>query len=80
MRKSEYDIWKSKTLDQIREEHPDLEEEQVQEFLEKVEAGLRKRGFFDIAEERVHHESNRQGNEKADKDCDETLRSGRGTW
>ena len=59
MRKSEYDIWKSKTLDQIREEHPDLEEEQVQEFLEKVEAKLRKRGFFDITEERGYRENNR---------------------
>lgn len=76
MRESEYIIWKSETLDQIREEHPDWTEDQVQEFLEKVEAKLRKRGFFDIAEERGHHESNRQGNEKADKDCSKAFRSG----
>lgn len=80
MLKSEYIIWKAETREQIEKDHPDWTKDQVQEFLEKVEAGLRKRGFFDIAEERVHHESNRQGNEKADKDCDETLRSGRGTW
>lgn len=80
MRESEYIIWKAETIEQIEKDHPDWTKDQVQEFLEKVEAGLRKRGFFDIAEERVHHESNRQGNEKVDKDCDETLRSGRGTW
>ena len=80
MRKSEYIIWRAETREQIEKDHPDWTKDQVQEFLEKVEASLRKRGFFDIAEESGHHESNRQGNEKADKDFDETLRSGRGTW
>lgn len=66
MRDSEYIAWKTETMEQIIKDHPDWTEEQVQEFLEKVESSLRKRGFFDIAEEREHHESNRQGNEEAD--------------
>lgn len=80
MRESEYIIWRAETREQIEKDHPDWTKDQVQEFLEKVEASLRKRGFFDIAEERGYRESNRQGNEKADKDCSKAFRSGRGTW
>lgn len=66
MLKSEYIIWRAETREQIEKDHPDWTKDQVQEFLEKVEASLRKRGFFDIAEERGYRESNRQGNEEAD--------------
>lgn len=52
MRDSEYIAWKSETRMQIEKEHPDWTKEQVQEFLDKVESSLRKRGFFDIVEER----------------------------
>lgn len=65
MRESEYIIWKAETKEQIEKDHPDWTKDQVQEFLEKVEASLRKRGFFDIVEESGHHESNRQRNEEA---------------
>ena len=51
MKESEYIIWKAETRMQIKSEHPDWTKEQVHEFLEKVEANLRKKGFFDIAEE-----------------------------
>lgn len=51
MLKSEYIIWKTETMEQIRKDHPDWTEEQVQKFFKKVESSLRKRGFFDIAEE-----------------------------
>lgn len=51
MRDSEYIEWKSETRTQIEKEHPNWTKEQVQEFLDKVESSLRKRGFFDIAEE-----------------------------
>lgn len=56
MRESEYIIWKAETRMQIEKDHPDWKKEQVQEFLEKVEAKLRKRGFFDIAEERERND------------------------
>lgn len=69
MRESEYIIWRVETRMQIEEEHPDWTKDQVEKFLEKVEARLREMGFFDIAEERGHHESNRSGNEEAYQDC-----------
>jgi hypothetical protein len=53
MRESDYAIWKHETLDQIKKEHPYWTEEQVQEFFEKIESKLRKRGFFDIVDEWV---------------------------
>ena len=56
MRDSEYIAWKSETRTQIEKEHPDWTKEQVQEFLDKVESSLRKRGFFDIAEERERND------------------------
>lgn len=56
MRDSEYIAWKSETRMQIEKEHPDWTKEQVQEFLDKVESSLRKRGFFDIAEERERND------------------------
>ena len=47
MSRSEYIIWKCETLDQIREEHPTWNDNQVYRYFEVVEEKLRKKGFFD---------------------------------
>ena len=46
MSKSEYIIWKCETIEQIHEEHPDWNSEQVQKYFSAVKAILEKKGFF----------------------------------
>lgn len=46
MSKSEYIIWKCETIEQIQEEHPDWNSEQVQKYFSAVKAILEKKGFF----------------------------------
>ncbi len=46
MTKSEYIIWKCETLEQIKEEHPEWTEGQVQRHFSAVKAILENRGFF----------------------------------
>ena len=47
MRESEYIIWKCETLCQIRKEHPDWTENQIQLYFSAVKAKLEEKGFFD---------------------------------
>lgn len=47
MKESEYIIWKCETLDQIKNEHPDWDEETIKKYFSKVEKILERRGFFD---------------------------------
>lgn len=47
MRESEYIIWECETIDQIKEQHPEWNDKQVQKYFNAVKAMLKKRGFFD---------------------------------
>lgn len=44
---SEYIIWKCETRDQIKREHPDWTEEQIEAHLLAAEDVLKEKGFFD---------------------------------
>lgn len=46
MSRAEYIIWKCETLEQIREEHPTWNEEQVSKYFSAVKCILDKKGFF----------------------------------
>lgn len=47
MSKSEYIVWKCETIEQIREEHPDWINEQVQKYFSAVKVVLERKGYFD---------------------------------
>lgn len=47
MTRSEYIIWKCETIEQIKEEHPEWNHEQVVKYFSAVKAILERKGFFD---------------------------------
>ncbi len=46
MSRTEYIIWRAETREQIENEHPDWNAEQVQKYLNVVESILENKGFF----------------------------------
>lgn len=46
MSEAEYIIWKCETIEQIKEEHPEWNEMQIQHYFSAVEENLKKRGFL----------------------------------
>lgn len=51
MSKSEYIIWKCETIEQIREEHPEWNEEQVLKYFSAVETKLKRSGLLKLSED-----------------------------
>lgn len=46
MLKSEYIVWKVETIEQIKRDHPEWNNKQVQLFFSAVKAEFKKRGYF----------------------------------